>query len=110
MIPNRHSHPAPSCRPLRRAETASPDFRASSRRTRSRNALIAAMLVAAISLGSGKDYYLDSTSKPDGDGSKRRLWNRLDAISKVGFRPGDRILFARGSQFRGGGLWASLSV
>lgn len=63
--------------------------------------LLFAMLWATSPRGFAKEYYLDSASKFEGDGSKQHPWRCLDPLTNAVFEPGDKILFARGSRFIG---------
>ncbi len=49
------------------------------------------------------DYYIDSRSGSDAnDGrSPKRAWKSLDRVNSVAFKPGDRVLFRKGTRYRG---------
>ncbi len=51
----------------------------------------------------GQTYYVNSEEGDDNnDGlSKRKAWKTLEAASKVTFGPGDKLLLANGSEFKG---------
>ena len=66
-----------------------------------RKLFFAALLYAVVSLCSAREYHLDSSGKPGGDGSARRPWKSLGPLSNIMFQPGDKVLFARGSRFTG---------
>ncbi len=71
-----------------------------------------AILFAILVAGSGcsfdalrpaRAFYIDSRVVDDGgDGTRERPWRSLNALQRVNLRPGDTILFARGSEFEGG--------
>ena len=52
----------------------------------------------------GKNYYVDCSADRDGIGSKKRPWNTLASINSFTFKPGDVILFKRGTKAIGE-LW-----
>lgn len=46
-------------------------------------------------------YYVDCLSAVQGSGSSQRPWNSLQQVNSATFRPGDRILFRRGTRCDG---------
>ncbi len=46
-------------------------------------------------------FYLDCAAASDGNGTKSRPWNTLAKVSTTTFKPGDRILFKRGTSCKG---------
>ncbi|HVV00194.1 MAG TPA: choice-of-anchor Q domain-containing protein [Verrucomicrobiae bacterium] len=54
------------------------------------------------SAATGRSFYLNSRSRPPGDGSLQRPWRDLQPLRETRFNPGDHIYFACGSRFEGG--------
>lgn len=66
--------------------------------------LLILALIAFISVNaSAADYFINSKSGNDNNTgrSKTQAWKSLERLSRHTFLPGDRILFARGSEFNG---------
>lgn len=65
--------------------------------------LILGILVSVGTSGFSRDYYVNSNSGGDAnDGSQKAPWKTLKLISTTTFKPGDKVLFAKGSSFSGG--------
>ncbi|MBN1506920.1 MAG: right-handed parallel beta-helix repeat-containing protein [Sedimentisphaerales bacterium] len=65
--------------------------------------LVALLLFAFTAQATGAVYYVDSTSGDDGKSglSPRQAWKSLTKVNDPVFRPGDKVLFKRGTQYTG---------
>lgn len=73
-----------------------------------KSGIVAAITLAILSLLSGNaasaaNYYIDSNSGNDTSSgrSSGAAWRTLEAVNRVVFKPGDRILLAAGSRYTG---------